>query len=140
MPKDWERVDVTADKFAQVRDSYSGDTIADSKTVRKPFKHEGRFYVSTGGVSGGNSIPCEEAYELVGRQDFSGEAKWYGQKLREVTTDDEEEWSAQRRAQPRGFYHGMLVKRGKSEWVLVGPPLVFVVREGSSNSKQLELF
>ena len=135
MPRDWEKREVIADKFQEIQDSYSGDTIADPKTVRKPFKFEGCLYISTGGASGGNSIPYEEAYRLVPRADFPGEVSYYG-KGRQGAYGD---WAANRRAQPEGFYHGMLVTRGKTEWVLVGPPLVFVPKAGSIGSKQLDL-
>lgn len=136
--------EVAADRLEEINESYSGDTICNEKTIRKPFKFESNFYVSTGGVSGGNSIPQEECYLLVRRQDFKGEAKFYGEKLENVPVNEEEaeygdDWAAQRRSQPEGFYHGMLVKRGGSEWVLVGPPIAFVLKEGSVATKQLSL-
>jgi len=121
--------------FDKVKASYSGDTIAESKTVRKPFKFEGAFYVSTGGCSGRNSLPSEEAYQMVPRDQFQGQAKWYGQKLGETQV----EWGEQRRNQTEGFYHGMLIKRGETEWVLLGPPITFQPKEGAVPSKQLIL-
>lgn len=140
MPKDWQKVEVTADKLAQIEESYSGDTIADSKSVRRPFKFNGKFYVSTGGVCRGPTVLEEEAYQIVPRGEFEGKACFYGEPLRQVGEDEEgEDWAAQRRAQREGFYHGMLINRGKSEWVLVGPPLLFVAKEGSIGSKQLSL-
>lgn len=136
-------VEVDADRLDEIHDSYSGDTLCDSKTIRKPFKFESNFYVSTGGYSKGDDRQ-EDCYLLVRRQDFQGEAKWYGEKLENVTIDEEEaeygeDWAAQRRSQPEGFYHGMLVKRGGSEWVLVGPPIVFMQKAGTVVTKQLTL-
>ena len=135
MPKDWKVVQVSLDIFDKVKGSYSGDTIAESKTTRKPFKFEGVFYVSTGGYSGRYSLPSEEAYQMVPRDQFQGLVKWYGQKLRETQVD----WGEQRRNQPEGFYHGMLIKRGETEWVLLGPPITFQPKDGDVPSKQLTL-
>jgi len=137
--KDPRLVQVSLDIFDKVKGSYSGDTIAESKTVRKPFKFEGVFYVSTGGYSGRYSLPSEEAYQMVPRDQFQGQAKWYGQKLRDAAADHLVDWGEQRRNQPEGFYHGMLIKRGEMEWVLVGPPVIFQPREGEARTKQLAL-
>jgi hypothetical protein len=136
-------VEVEADSFGEIHDSYSGDRLVE-KVIRKPFKFESNFYVSTGGYSKGDD-KSEECYLLVRRQDFKGEPKFYGQKLENVPIDEEEaeyseDWAAQRRSQPEGFYHGMLVKRGGSESVLVGPPIVFVQKAGTVVTKQLSLF
>ena len=135
MSKESRLVQVSRDIFDQLRESYSADKIGESKTVRKPFKFEGVFYVSTGGHLGKNSLPAEEAYQLVPRDQFQGLVKWYGQKLRETQVD----WGEQRRNQPEGFYHGMLIKRGETEWVLLGPPITFQPKDGDVPSKQLTL-
>lgn len=138
-------IEVEADRLEEIHDSYSGDTLCNDKAVRKPFKFEGNFYVSTGGFCQGPSILGEECYMLVPRQNFKGEATYYGKKLTwpVVIIEEEkeycEDWAAQRRSQPEGFYHRMLVKRGGSEWVLVGPPISFVPKEGSVATKQLTL-
>jgi len=137
--KDPRLVQVSPEIFDKASDSYSGDTIAESKSIRKPFKFEGVFYVSTGGHSGGNIGPAQEAYQIVPRDQFQGLAKWYGQKLRDMAADHLVDWGEQRRNQPEGFYHGMLIKRGETEWVLVGPPVVFQPREGEARVKQLAL-
>ena len=139
-------IEVDADRLAEIQESYSGDTIASEKTTRKPFKFEGNFYVSTGGISGPDIIDEEECYMLVPRQDFKDAATYYGKKLmwpvtiREEEKEYAEDWAAQRRSQPEGFYHRMLIKRGKSEWVLIGPPILFKLRGGSVETKQLSLF
>ena len=130
-----ERIQVSSDKFTEIHESYSGDTIGESKTIRRPFKYGSKWHVSTGGWSGGREVAEEETYQLVPRAQFSGEATFYG----EIRKGADEDWAANRRAQPEGFYHGMLVKRANAEWVLVGPPLVFVAKEGSFATKQLAL-
>lgn len=114
MAKDWETIEVDADMLKEISESYSGDTIAESK-IRKPFKFQGSLFVSVGGFSGGGSTPEEECYHIVPRQEFKGKATLYGERL----NGDIEDWAEERRAQAKGFYDGMLIKRGKSEWVLV---------------------
>jgi hypothetical protein len=86
----------------------------------------------------------------VPRQDFEGEATYYGEKLTWPVTlaedekhwagEDGEDWTALRRSQPEGFYHRMLINRGNSVWVLVGPPIQFKLKEGSVPTKQMSLF
>ena len=138
-------VEVDADRIAEIHGSYSGDRIVE-KTIRKPFKFEGDLYVCTGGFSRACPPEHEETcYKLVRRSDFTGEAAWYGEALENVPVSSEEArwghgWAEQRRSQPEGFYHGMLVKRGGSEWVLVGPCIVFTQKEGTVVTKQLTLF
>jgi hypothetical protein len=144
--KNARTIEVDADRLAEIQESYSGDTIASEHTIRKPFKFEGNFYVSTGGFSGPNIVDEEECYILVPMQDFKDAATYYGKKLmwpatiREEEKEYAEDWDAQRRCQPEGFYHRMLIKRGKSEWVLIGPPILFKLKENSVETKQLSLF
>lgn len=138
MHDDWETVEVSEDKFKLVKESYSGDTIAEGKTVRKPFKHNGVFYVATGGFSPGtvsHKRPYEEAYRIVPREQFAGVPKWYGQRIRDDGTD----WGEQRRNQPEGFYHGMLIKRGDDEMVLMGPGIHFTPI-ARTRTEQLSMF
>lgn len=144
MHENKKTIEVDAERFKEIEESYSGDRLSEKNTLRRPFKFQGSFFVAIGGISGGNSIPQEECYQIVPRHQFAGQAKWYGEKLENVPVSDEEAkwgdgWAEQRRSQAEGFYHGMLAKRGGSEWVLVGPPLVFQQKEGSVDSKQLEL-
>lgn len=129
MTKTWRIIEVTADRLEEIRETYSGDTIA-NKTIRRPFTHEGHLFVSVGGRTGGNLPPREECYRIVPREQFDGPTTWYG---------DPKDDPDKRRAQPEGFYHGMLIQRGKSEWVLVGPPIEFQLRKGSTRSQKLTL-
>lgn len=137
-------IEVTADTMKAVSTSYSADRIAEKSPVRKPFKHNGKFYISSGSAIGSFKDPrrAETAYRIVSRSEFKGTPHWYGERIRPhgETVKGEEEWDAQRRALPEGFYHGMLIKRGGGEFVMVGPPLVFVEKEGSLPVKQLALF
>ena len=124
MRKHWKTVEVSAEKFTEIKKSYSGDTISSSKTIRRPFQFQGALFVSTGGRSGGGTTPTEECYKIVPRHLFKGKARWYGEG------DAGEDWGERRRGQAEGFYHAMLIQRGKTLWVLVGPPLQFVQEPG----------
>lgn len=129
MTENWPIVEVTADRLEQIRETYSGDTIS-NKAIRRPFSHEGQLFVSVGSRHGGNLPPCEECYRIVPREQFDGPTTWYGESK---TGGD---WASERRDQPEGFYHGMLIQRGKSEWVLVGPPIEFHLKKGSTGSQK----
>jgi hypothetical protein len=102
------------DKEGDIRASYSADCIAgcNSKgsTVRSPFRHAGAEWVNTGG--GGDGLEC---YRLVPAEAFNGPTRTYASMS-----------YAEGRADPLGFYHGMLVKHGKRDMVLVGPSALFV--------------
>lgn len=131
-------IEVTADRMNPVSESYSADRIAEKGPVRKPFKYQGKFYISSGGSSGGKVDPRrkEEAYQIVPRSEFKGDPQWYGRRIQ----PGDDDWAEQRRQQPDGFYHGMLVKHGQVDCVMVGPPLLFVSKEGTLPVKKLTLF
>lgn len=127
-------VQLDAEKFKEMEDSYSGDRISEHQPVRKPFKYDGKLYISVGGFSG-KSHSEEDAYQLVPRGEFTGEGRTYS-----VPAGREyEEYYESLRNDPMGFYHGMVVRRGATEWVLVGPELLFVLKKGSVPAKQLQL-
>lgn len=144
MKDDLTVIEVTADTMKAVSKSYSADRISEKSPVRKPFKYNGKFYISSGSAVGAvkDQRRTETAYQIVPRSEFKGTPHWYGERIRphEETVEGWEEWAAQRRALPEGFYHGMLIKHGVAEFVMVGPPLVFVEKEGSLPIKQLALF
>ena len=99
-------------EYKKMLGSYSGDKIPNGR-VRKPFKHDGDLWIAGGGgVADGGP---REAYKLVPKSEYEGETTTYG----------EADFDA-RRESGRGFYDGMVVKRGKNDWVLVGPPRTFV--------------
>jgi len=99
--------------------SYSGDKIGMEQTVRSPFKWQNAMWVCTGIVS-----RCEfraaEAYQLLPLRFFQGEPISYYEN---AAMGDEA------RLRPEGFYHGMAVKHGKQDFVLVGPGAVFLPSE-----------
>ena len=137
MRDDLTVIEVTADTMKSVSGSYSADRIAEKSPVRKPFKYKGKFYISSGSAVGGKLDPRhkEKTYQIVPRGEFKGTPLWYGKRIQ--PGDD---WAEQRRQHPDGFYHGMLIKHGGAEFVMVGPPLIFVEKEGSLATKQLALF
>lgn len=106
--------------------SYSADRIGMGKKLRKPFSWKGGLWVCVG-IAGRRGEVSAEAYRLVHPQIFNGEPVTYGVK----TANGEGA-----RADPHGFYHGMLVKHAKEEAVLCGPPVQFV----PGQAEQLALF
>jgi len=137
VPENEKVVVLEADRLKVIEESYSGDTIADTSTIRQPFKFGGGMYVSVGAVYRGPITIQHQCYKIVPRSQFAGATGWYGDRSAETPDDD---WATKRRAQPEGFYHGMLVKRGKTEWVLAGPPILVVLEAGTVQSKQACLF
>tara|TARA_R110002167_G_scaffold37167_2_gene116661 strand:+ start:83 stop:508 length:426 start_codon:yes stop_codon:yes gene_type:complete len=107
--------------------SYSADRIGMGQPVRRPFVWKGAPHVCVSKrryESGGTQA---EAYRLVHPDAFDGEPLSYGEKTANADAA---------RADPSGFYHGMLVKHAGTLLVLCGPPLVFV----PGLSEQLSLF
>ncbi len=105
--------------------SYSADKIGLEGRVRRPFHWQNGQCVCTSvrGISGEYTF---EAYRLVAIRYFDGTPETY----REATMN-----SAARRESGMGFYHGMLVKHAKKDFVLVGPPIRF----RSNETEQLSL-
>ncbi len=118
-------IEVDQALFAQIRASASPDRIQEDQPVRKPFSFEDKVYVSTGTALGTKPIAsAEEAYLLVPREEYKDQVRTY--RVPEGRQYDE--YYESLRNDPNGFYHGMLVKRGKSEAVLVGPPVIFALQ------------
>lgn len=108
-----------------IRASYSADRIGMGQPIRRPFRWQGRLWVCTG-TRGGSQIEAE-AYRLVYPQAFAGTPVSYGEKTRK---------SEAARANPDGFYHGIIVRHGGAEMVLCGPPVAFIPGE----VEQMKLF
>jgi hypothetical protein len=106
--------------------SYSADRIGMAQPVRKPFSWKGAQWVCVSFRYSGDE-EFAEAYRLVARPVFDGEPVSYAAK----TADGEAA-----RADPNGFYHGMTVRHGGQDYVLCGPPFVFIPGEAA----QLSLF
>ena len=104
-----------------VEPSCSCGTIADRNSiVKKPFAYGGKLYIATGSWPLGDGVEWE-CYQLMPKDDFKGETRTYSlPKGREY-----EEYYESLRKDPNGFYHGMLVQRGKNACVLVGPEISF---------------
>lgn len=105
--------------------SYSADKIAQGK-IRKPFSWKNVLWVCTGTHS-----KSAEAYRLVPERFFDGEPTTYN----EVAMLPFEQ-----RIKPEGFYHGMRVRHGKQDCILVGPKARFLPKEESEVLKQADLF
>jgi len=107
-----------------VEPSCSCGTIAErGSIVKKPFAYGGKLYIATGSWPAGDGLEWN-CYQLMPKDDFKGETRTYsvpkGQNY--------EEYYESLRNDPNGFYHGMLVKRGKNDCVLVGPKISFVAK------------
>jgi len=126
--------------------SYSADRIASGQPVRRPFRHDGAFWICTSitgsGLTASGSTE-HEAYRLVPARLFTGTPTTYGARtgnfdLAEAARND-----------PNGFYHGLIAKLGREMFVLSGPPLRFVpieiparpdAEQDSPGPSQLSLF
>lgn len=97
--------------------SYSADRIAQEGRVRKPFIWNGAPCICVGTRPHEEGGTTAQTYRLVHLQAFDGKPLSYGEKTANADAA---------RADPNGFYHGIIVKHGGDEWVLSGPPLVFV--------------
>jgi len=99
---EYEIREVDAARMEEIQNSYSGDTISSGNSVRKPFKVGAKLYVSTSGFSGPGMPQEDECYMLIPREEFKGDAVYYGKKPTWpiVITKDEEEyaedWAAHR--------------------------------------------
>ena len=109
-------------------DSYSADRIGKGQPIRKPFLFEGKPYCNTGGTrqefEGYLVVERRQFHERMFRYDDPAGFKrtvYYDPRLKEHFEGD------QQRHAPKGYYHGMRVKRGGKEYVLAGPPVEFVV-------------
>ena len=95
--------------------SYSADRIGMDQPVRKPFSWNGALWVCVGIRYHGDELSAE-AYRLTHPQIYDGEPFSYGDRVRNGDAG---------RADASGFYHGMSVKHGGTEFVLSGPPVSF---------------
>ena len=120
----YEPGEATGDIYA----SLSLDIIPSLK-VRRPFSFNGSLMVATS-VEYPQQKKHVKAYALVPRDSFDGEALTYGDK---ISADA----GKSARADPNGFYHGMIVRHKKTDMVLCGPPVFFIARP---TPKQLDLF
>lgn len=105
--------------------SYSADRIGMGQPVRKPFTWQGGLWVCVGKDhrNGGSA----EAYRLMHPMMYDGLPVTYAGKTRDGDAA---------RADPKGFYHGMIVKHAGAAFVLCGPPATFV----PGQTEQLSLF
>lgn len=109
--------------------AYSADLIAGDGRVRQPFSWQGQWYVTTSMHY--HPAPAATAYVLVPASYFQGTPTTYREKGARNGGEDA-------RRDPLGFYHGMLVRRGGKDHVLLGPPRQF--NEGPPQPEQAELF
>ena len=110
--------------------SYSADRIALEGRVRSPFTWQNCLWVCTGTVSHGEHRAAE-AYRLIPERFFDGTPLSYHEN---AMLGDEA------RLRPEGFYHGMAVRHGKQQCVLVGPKAVFLPSADAQAPSQGDLF
>ena len=121
--------------------SYSADTIATAGKIRRAFRWQGQLMVTVS-LSRLGGREQAEAYQLVPLHMFTGTAMSYGETM--ATAESAEA----ARNDPKGPYHGTMVKQGREAFVLSGPPVIFVAEsapdrpDGTSSAEpeQLSLF
>lgn len=109
--------------------AYSADKIAEGR-VRSPFKWQNALWISVGGTSRGD-YRAVQAYRIIERRFYGGTPITYNENAR---------MSAAARGRPEGFYHGMSVKWGKLDCVLVGPASIFLPSEEKAAPEQADMF
>ena len=72
-----------------------------------------------------------EAYRLLPVRLSTGDSTTYGAR---TATEASSEAA---RADPLGFYNGMIVKHGKNTFVLCGPPATFIAGEEQADAQTL---
>jgi len=123
---------VDQEKMAEVEASYSAGKIMERRSsVRNPFILDGEYYIATSGVASGVDRYWD-VYKIVRREEFTGETRTYATPPGRETLEYNEEL----RNDPMGFYNGMAVKWGKSDWVIVGPEMIIRVREPLAEQEQ----
>ncbi|QEW21485.1 hypothetical protein LA6_003696 [Marinibacterium anthonyi] len=110
--------------------SYSADKIALEGAVRSPFTWKNTLWVCVSLHSIRNHRGSE-AYRLVPEKFFDGTPISYHENV--ILGD-------QARQRLEGFYHGMRVKRGNQNFVLAGPPAIFLPLGSDQLPSQSDLF
>jgi hypothetical protein len=137
----WGTYDHTAERESgegDIHASYSADMIAMRGCIRRLFKWHGKQMVTVG-MSGRGAVEQAEAYQLTPQGAFIGTPTTYGQK---VALNNGEA----ARHDPKGFYDSVLVSYKKQAYVLIGPPVLFIVDQNparpaaSAEPEQLNLF
>jgi len=103
-----------------ISNSYSADVI-DKGKIRKPFHYNGQLYTTTSAASGmyPDSIRQAEAYRLVPAKLFDGQITDFHTKIHHDN-------GRSARSDPSGFYHGIAITHQRRQYVLAGPPLMFL--------------
>ena len=109
-----------------IHESFDPELVAKQKVTVAPFDVEGARYYNTGDsstVEGGKA-----AYKVVPRTEFTGEIR----SLEPLKSENPEEVAAFRKtllADPLGALNGVVVTYQALEFVLVGPPQVFIAKK-----------
>jgi hypothetical protein len=99
--------------------SFSALAIMNGASINEPFSLNGDLWVSVSANGVGMTQTGKdefEAYRLVPKADFPGESVSYATKISGRYGPPE----------PLGLYHGVQARRGGEEFVLVGPPDIFI--------------
>jgi hypothetical protein len=111
---------VDASRLNDIVTSYSAKTIAEGKGCKKPFREGHTFHVCL-------SCSSEEAsvYRLMGEKGYQGVALSY-QERKDMQTYDE----------ANGFWHGVKTSYRGAGYVLVGPPITYMVQPGEDQTPE----
>jgi len=112
-----------------ISQSYSADVIASDSTFRKPFKWKDGWRISIGSASLGSKTESVKTYRLVPFNIYEGEKFTY-----------EESHNLDENHKSRFSYEGMIVKKGKEQYVLTELLILIPDEKKIDITKQLTLF
>lgn len=103
---------------AAIEASYSGASLCESGKVLRPFQLRGADWVETGSshLRGDSDREC---YWIVPLADFAGPGEPRTYHDHNFFSEHREEF---------GGYHGMQAKNRSADVVLIGPPLILVIK------------
>ncbi len=102
-------------------ESWSAMKVIKGEDISNPFKDaNGLEFVSIGDYE---AIPgAKQAYRLLPKEAYSGEVKSFTPREGESNDD----FRARLKSDPLGSYNGAIANRQGKEYILIGPPVVFV--------------
>jgi hypothetical protein len=125
----WDHITNKQIDEGDISKSYSADVIAENSTFRKPFKWKDGWRISISSASMGFRTESVETYRLVPFNTYEGEKFTY-----------KESHNLNENHKSRFTYEGMIVKKGKEQYILTELLVLVPDEKKTETTKQLTLF